>query len=131
MPFSIGILFVKTDFLSNVSSTSHRLPSCTGLFLKQETPALQKDSNFTYHRTEAVTQRCFVKKLFLEIWQILQENTCPRDIVIKKRLWYRCFPVNFAIFLRTPFLTEHRRLLLTASTYITGVLRPMITYFFK
>ena len=25
----------------------------------------------------------------------------------KKRLWLRCFPVNFAKFLRTHFLTEH------------------------
>ena len=25
----------------------------------------------------------------------------------KKGLWRRCFPVNFAKFLRTPFLTEH------------------------
>ena len=24
--------------------------------------------------------------------------------LLKKRLWYRCFPVNFANFLRTPFL---------------------------
>ena len=27
--------------------------------------------------------------------------------VIKKRLWHRCFPVNFMKFLRTPFFTEH------------------------
>ena len=26
--------------------------------------------------------------------------------VIKKRLWQRCFPVNFAKFLRTPFVTK-------------------------
>ena len=26
---------------------------------------------------------------------------------IKKRLWCRCFPVNFVKFLRTPFLIEH------------------------
>ena len=33
--------------------------------------------------------------------------------LLKKTLWHRCFPVNFAKFLRTPFLTEHlRRLLL-------------------
>ena len=31
---------------------------------------------------------------------------------IKKRLWHRCFPVNFVKFLRTPFLTEHLRSLL-------------------
>ena len=32
--------------------------------------------------------------------------------LLKKRLWHRCFPVNFAKFLRTPFLTEHLWLLL-------------------
>ena len=26
--------------------------------------------------------------------------------LLKKRLWHRCFPVNFAKFLRTPFFTE-------------------------
>ena len=32
--------------------------------------------------------------------------------LLKKRLRYRCFPVNFAKFLGTPFLTEHLRWLL-------------------
>ena len=32
--------------------------------------------------------------------------------LLKKRLWHRCFPVNFAKFLRTPFLTEQLRWLL-------------------
>ena len=32
--------------------------------------------------------------------------------LLKKRLWHRCLPVNFAKFLRTPFLTEHLRWLL-------------------
>ena len=27
--------------------------------------------------------------------------------LLKKRLWHRCFRVNFARFTRTPFLTEH------------------------
>ena len=27
--------------------------------------------------------------------------------LLKKRLWHRCFPVNFAKFLRTLFFTEH------------------------
>ena len=34
--------------------------------------------------------------------------------LLKKRLWHRCFPVNFAKFLRIPFLTEHLRWLLLA-----------------
>ena len=29
--------------------------------------------------------------------------------LIRKRLWRKRFPVNFAKFLRTPFLTEHLR----------------------
>ena len=32
--------------------------------------------------------------------------------LLKKRLWHRCFPVNFVKSLRTPFLTEHLRWLL-------------------
>ena len=42
---------------------------------------------------------------------------------IKKGVWHRCFPVNFAKFVRTPFLIEHLRwLLLTLeSRIIEGV----------
>ena len=38
---------------------------------------------------------------------------------IKKRLWHRCFPVNFAKFLRAPFLTEHVLWLLLIKTLHT------------
>ena len=33
-------------------------------------------------------------------------------ILLKKRLWHRCFHVNFAKFLRAPFYTKHLRWLL-------------------
>ena len=29
--------------------------------------------------------------------------------LLKKRLWHRCFPLNFAKFLRIPFFIEHLR----------------------
>ena len=32
--------------------------------------------------------------------------------LLKKRLWHRCFPVNFTKFLRTPFFTERLQWLL-------------------
>ena len=65
------------------------------------------------NKSEAVAQTCYVKKVFLEILQNSQENTCARvSVLIKLRLWHRCFFVNFAKFLRTPFLTEHLRWLL-------------------
>ena len=64
---------------------------------------------------------CYVKKVYLEISQNSQENTGARvsfliklqalglrsATLLKKRLWCRCFPVNFAKILRTLFFIEH------------------------
>ena len=68
------------------------------------------------HTAEAFAGRCSVKKVFLEIWQNSQENTCDTvsfsvklQALLKKRLWRRCFSVNLAKFLRTAFLIEHLR----------------------
>ena len=58
-------------------------------------------------------RRYSVKKVFLKISQISQENTCAGLFLnkaaalqacnlIKKRLQHRCFPVKFAKFLRRP-----------------------------
>ena len=59
-------------------------------------------------------QRCSLKKRVLRISQNSQENTCKRASFLIKGLWHRCCPVNFAKFLRTPFLQNtSRRLLLT------------------
>ena len=73
--------------------------------------------------SEAVVQRCSVKKVFCKkgvlknIAKFTGKHLCQslflnkyaglRPItLLKKRLWQGCFPVNFAIFLRTLFL-EH------------------------
>ena len=41
------------------------------------------------------------------------------EFLLKKRFWHRCFPVNFAKFLRTPFLQNtSERLLLSVSFLI-------------
>ena len=76
--------------------------------------------------SEAVVQRCSVKKVCLEILQNPQENTRRPATLLKKRLWHRCFPVNFVKFLRTPFFIEHLWWLLLMfqnifhSAYING-----------
>ena len=67
---------------------------------------------------EVVAQWCFVKKVFLETLHLCQSLFFNKvaglrpAALLKKRLWHRCFPVNFAKFLRTTFLTEHLRWLL-------------------
>ena len=60
---------------------------------------------------EAVTQRCFVKKVFLETSQKWQQNTYARVSfliklpanLLKKILCYRCCPVNFLKFSKNTF----------------------------
>ena len=64
-----------------------------------------------------VTHKCLClnrsrrPEVFLEISQIHRKTPVPESL-LKKRLWPRCFPVNFAKFQRTPFVTEHFRWLL-------------------
>ena len=71
---------------------------------------------------EAFVRRCSVKKAFLKISQHSQVNTCvslffdkvaglrPANL-LRKRLWHRCFPMNFVKFLRTSFVIEHIRVI--------------------
>ena len=65
--------------------------------------------------TRSSHQRCSVRKGVLRnvakftvkhLCQVLFYNkvACPeRATLLKKRLWHKCFPMNFAKFLRTPF----------------------------
>ena len=57
---------------------------------------LVKEDSFIWPNW-AVIQWCSVKKVFLETGLRLAT-------LLKRRLWHRCFPVNFMKFLRTPFL---------------------------
>ena len=69
--------------------------------------------------TEAVVHRCSVTKGVLRNFtKFTGKHLCQRlffnkvaglrpATILKKRLWHRCFPVNFVKFLRTPFVTEH------------------------
>ena len=86
-------------------------------------------------------QRCSVKKVFLEILQNSQENTCARDSFwiklqawgLKKSLWHRCFPVNFANCLKAPFLQNTSgRLLQNLHCFFSYLyLQRLLWYFSK
>ena len=53
----------------------------------------------------------------------------PATLLKKKRLKHRCFPVNFAKFLRTPFLTEQLQwLLLNISSWFQWRLLRKISF---
>ena len=53
--------------------------------------------NLTKFTGKQLYQRLFFKKV---------ADLRPATL-LKKRLWHRCFPVNFVKFLRTPLFTEH------------------------
>ena len=72
------------------------------------------------------------KKVFLEILQNSQENTCIRvsflikfpalpASLLKKRLWHQCFLPHFAKFLRTPYFIEHLWRLLVETCMFKGL----------
>ena len=96
------------------------------MYLETEGKISQAVPNFLKHYYFRSSHlRCSLKKVLLEISQNSLENTCARDslliklharpaALLKKSLWYRCLLVNFAKFLRTPFLqnTSGRLLLL-------------------
>ena len=88
---------LRTPFLRNTSE---------GLLLKL------KNSFRSSH------QRCSVKKGVLRNFEkstgkhlcqslFLVKLHARSATLLKKRLWHRCFHVNFVKFLRTPFLTKH------------------------
>ena len=47
--------------------------------------------------------------------------------LLKKRLWHRCFPVNFVKFLRTPFFIEHLWWLLLQGATSVKIIREWET----
>ena len=79
---------------------------------------------------EVVAKRCSAKTLSWKFYKIYREMPVLESLskkpvvhrcsvkslrpatLLKKRLWYRCFSVNFAKFLRIPSHTEHLRWLL-------------------
>ena len=52
----------------------------------------------TYKTAEAVVRTCSVKKEFLKFCKIHKKTPVPESTLLKKRLWPKCFPVNFENF---------------------------------
>ena len=65
-----------------------------------------------FHLIRGSRSEVFRKKGVLRSFTKFTGRYLRPATLLKKRLWHRCFPVNFAKFLRTPFFTEHLRCLL-------------------
>ena len=115
----ISYLLYRIIYLSNKPCISSVCFTRTFLCLKKPLYILYLDEEtLCVIKSEAVVWRCSLEMVLLEISQNSLENTCARvSFLIKKRLWYRCFAVNFTKFLGTPFFTEHFRWLLLQNCY--------------
>ena len=73
------------------------------------------------------TFKSSVVNKFMLCSEVRQKFILPATAtLLKRRLWHRCFPVNFAKFLRTPFFIEYLWwLLLTCLTFMGWVLRAI------
>ena len=99
-------------------------------FSENEVPSLNSLKSFEFEPKTNIGditvvrsshQRCSVTKDVLRNFEkFTRKHVCQSlffnkvaglsaAILSKKRLWHRCFPVNFAEFLRTPFFIEHHR----------------------
>ena len=63
-----------------------------------------KFTEFKFHKIQISQNSNFTKFNFFNKVAGLRPAT-----LLKKRLRHMCFPVNFAKFLRAPFLTDHLR----------------------
>ena len=70
--------------------------------------------------TEAATRGVLLKKVFLTLLK-KRILSCPATL-LKKRILHRCFPVNFAKFLRTPFSQN------TSERLLLSCFCPAITF---
>ena len=78
-----------------------QLKSCNCIKIEKQPPEVFCKKGVSKNFTK-FTGKHLCQSLFLNKVADLRPET-----LLRKRLWHRCFPVNFANFLRIPFITEH------------------------
>ena len=90
--------------------------------------------NIYYQKQECSVRKCVLRNFAKFIEKHLCQSAGLRPAtLLKKRLWNRCFPVNFAKFLRTLFLqnTLRRLLLYCFHTFIHLLLRKVKVWYWS
>ena len=75
---------------------------------------IQKTTSRRKSEEDVMIKFCKSYKVLKQSFADVLQNRCSEKVAglrvcifIKRRLQYRCFPVKFRKFLRTPFFTEH------------------------
>ena len=97
-----------------LAAVDYKNPSIFTMFLN----VLNLNVLLLFHRKDYLSWKKLV--LFYGVITLLQSHLRLPATLLKKRLWHRCFSVNFAKFLRTPFLQNTSgRLFLSKPTHPT------------
>ena len=112
-PFSFSFSLI---YIGNIADTNQPIVSFTDgskdyVLIKKH--ALPPKWNQCELALRSSHQRCSLIKGVLRNFAKFRKDLRPATL-LKKRLWHRCFPVNFAKFLRTPFLQNTSGRLLLA-----------------
>ena len=119
------------DHMTNIEIlnkiTRKKLLSCSNFFLQSWVYNKRISANSTA-KIRSSHRKCSGKKCVLRNFakftgkDLCQSLFCDKvATLLNKILWHRSFPVNFANFLRTPFLQNaFRRLLLSVFGEVTG-----------
>ena len=93
MQYQKCLLFCKSYYFLNISKV-------VWFIVFMMNPFLTVIKTYSFVSPEAATRGVLYEKVFLEI-----SRSCLRPAtLLKKRLWHKCFPVNFVKFLRRSFL---------------------------
>ena len=101
----------------------------SGAFLRQSTLIYRSSHPKVFCKKGVL--RNFIKFTGKHLWQSLLFNKVTGlrpATLLNKRLWHRCFPVNFMKFLRTPFQIEHLWWLLLK--FIHQITEKLVCHFF-
>ena len=96
MCFMYGVIYYRYHLTIFATKFSHRC------LTKQKQPPEVFCKKGVLRNFAKFTGKHLCQSLFFDKVAGLRPAT-----LLKKRLWHRCFPVNFAEFLWTPFFTEH------------------------
>ena len=83
------------------------------VLLKVQLEIFDRVVNTHLHLHRNSHRRCSVRNSFLRsLSKFTGKHLCQScrpepATLLKRKPWHRCFPLNFAKFLRKPFLTEH------------------------
>ena len=101
-------LFLSPDLLKIVLALPIAMVGSNVYIIQKVSPITSNHITvFGSSRPEVVCKKLVLRNLVKLTEKHLCQILFRNKVILRKRLWHRCFPVNFAKFLTTPLIIEH------------------------